>query len=231
MKSTKSLVLVIILVVALIGVFFLRGVMGSGIERVGFIVSGFFDQTFDYRHFSKLRLENQQLKFELEKVRENPSLIRDYRYESALVYSRYPLNDKKTVAINLGSRDGIEEGNPVLTEEKFLFGEVVSVENHQAEVRTLFDSDWKSSVAVGNFNNKAVLHGGSSPNLSLLPKEANVEVGDYIFNTADRFPLFQLIGTLDEIQSNESDLWNEASVQIPYEIEEIESLLVITDFP
>jgi len=44
---------------------------------------------------------------------------------------------------------------------------VVVVRSNQSEIETIFDVEWKSSVAVKEIENKAVMEGGQPPKLKL----------------------------------------------------------------
>lgn len=189
-----------------------------------------FDRSFDYKRFSEMQLENERLSFEIEKISEGSQINRNIEKKEALVYSRYPFSGSDRVVINAGEEEGVSESMPVLY-KGFLFGRVINTSNHQSEVQTVFDPEWKNSVGVGNYSDKAVFEGGSKPSVDLIPKDSSVEVGDEVFNLSPDYPIYQSIGTISELNSNAGELWKTGQVDIPYDVSQIKKVEVLVDFP
>lgn len=158
------------------------------------------------------------------------SFTRNRHYLEASLYSRYPFNDKEILVIDAGSDDGIKEGMPVFLRENVLLGKISSTKKTQSEVETIFNSAWRSSVFIGSKKIKAVLHGGKSPILELVPKGTVLERGDLVVNSSPDFPLGAYIGTVLNIYNDGSDLWFTADVDIGYSIQDAENVFVAADF-
>ena len=201
----------------------------------------------DSQIIQNLKLENEKLKkenqeqeelhsvrqfyIELENLKRGDSNILRFQYLPAQIYSRYPFNDRNLIVINVGSADDLREGLPVLAREGILLGRVSSVKRTQSEIQTIFDSNWRSSVGIGNTRIKAVLKGGFTPKLELIAKDEEILQGDDIFNLSPDFPLNLKIGNIKNLESTTDNLWRSANLEIPYKIDELNEVLLVLDFP
>ena len=178
MKLNKGIYFVLVFV--LLGLIFFRPILGSRIRS-------FLDGEVEGIGNNSLIFENQNLKAEIAQLKEiverTPREI-SRNYEFGFVYARYPFNVKSEVLINIGSRQNVSEGKPVLfgafgSEEigrSVLFGAVSEVFEETSLVSTIFDNDWRSEVKIGDKQALAVLEGGSIPRLRLINKEAAVMI-------------------------------------------------------
>jgi len=192
----------------------------------------FLGSLFSKQHtIQELTLENESLKQQLISF----SVVREkkeqYQYKIARVYSQYPFNDATSIIIDIGLDDGIKVGMPVMVKEGILLGKVKNVRRTQSEVETIFSPEWRTSVNVGKKMTKAVLHGGPTPNIDLIPIDENTSFGDEVTNSVSDFPMGALLGTLSEINKNANDVWKKSSLKTPYKIEFIDTVLIIVDFP
>ena len=194
------------------------------------IVSSFTDRAFDYKRLADLKEENESLKLKITTL--ESSLPQPHgEYINADVYSRYPFNDREIITINKGRKDGIKEGMTVLTKEELLLGKVIKLMNSQSEVETIFDPAWRSSVALGPNRVQAVLNGGKTLTLGLIPAEEKIEEGYEVFNISSGYPLYQLIGRISVVRYEAGTLWQNGEIGLPYDVGSITGVLVVTDFP
>lgn len=228
--SLKGVLIFIISLALLVFILFGHNNLFNFYQKTSNLISSIFDRSFDYKRFSEIRAENQRLKFQIEKLSENLPLKNDFKSRKALVYSRYPFSNRGIIIINLGESDGIQKDMPVLKND-FLLGKIINVSNHQSEVQTIFDSNWKSSVGVGDYSKKAVLEGGSNPKATLIPKEADVEVGDQVFSLSPEYPIYQPLGTLSDLKNKSGEIWRSGNVNIPYDMDDIKTVRVLISFP
>lgn len=228
MKTFKGLFKAFVLIAFFVGIFFFRGemtILFSGMR--GFFVS--FFHAADYRTFADLKTENISLKQELEKLRAWEASDKS-QFLEAQVYSRYPFSDKNIIVIDKGAVDGVTEGMPVLAKKNVLLGKVKSVRQFQSEVVTLFDPEWKSSVSIGEGHIKAVFHGANTPRAELIPKDATLKIGDEIKNIAPELPIGLSIGVINSTTTDEKKVWQTALVDTPFSMEDIDTVLVMTNF-
>jgi hypothetical protein len=86
-------------------------------------------------------------------------------------------------------------------------------------------------VNIGTTGAKAVLQGGAVPSLELISKEESVHNEEDVSNISSEFPLGVLLGTLQSLGSSSNDVWQHGTLALPYEIQDIASVLVLVDFP
>ena len=228
MKSFKHIVIPIVLVALIVFIVFWKDVTNSAYQRIQSTVGSIFGKGIAWDIANQLTMENQRLRFEL--AREESEEPED-RYLNVSVYSQYPFNDKAMFIISAGKEEGVAIGMPVLTPEQFLVGIVINVRKHQAEVQTFFDVSWRSSVAIGTAQNKAVLEGGQSPRLELIGRTYDIEEGDNVFNIDSDFPYAQLVGSVAHITDTPGNPWRTGSINIRYDVTNLVTVLVVTDFP
>lgn len=224
MRSLKIFVFALLTSLAL---FFFRGEIQKFFAAVRSLAVSFSDRSFSYVSFKEIESENQRLKFELESLKKKFPPARDSNYLKAEVYSRYPFNDRGLLIINLGAEDGLEAGLPVLTESGVPLGLVKTIKKTQSEVLTIFDPNWKSSVAIGESRTKAVLKGGVWPTLELIPEDAKITEGDVVMNISPEFPIDLIMGNAVNIKKSAEDVWFTAGFKALYESEDVDKVKVL----
>ena len=234
MRSFRTYVgFIIVGVVLTLSVVGFRGI-SSVFQGGRLLIVGFFDGTLSYEGSKALEAENLVLKKEvmrLSSLGESPFL--PYEFEGALrgVYSRYPFNTKGAFVVDFGERDLGVQGMPVLSKGGVLVGRLTNISRTQSEVQTIFDDRWATSVAVGDDRVEAVLAGGRVFRLELVPKDANISVGDIVVNISPEFPLNVPVGVIKEIRKSQEDLLPLVSVDPFVRVEELREVVVVTEFP
>lgn len=234
MKSFRVFVVVTICVLLAIIVFVWRFPLLRFFANVRVALVGSADPSFDYRSFEKLRLENEALIGECAASAFVPGALAEsgkYSVKEVKVFSLYPFNDYASVSIGAGSDEGLKEGMPVLTAPGVLLGKITAVSRTKSEVETIFSPSWKSTVSVGAQRIKAVLVGGATPYVDLLPKDAPVVAGDSVSNLAPEFPIDLFLGKADEFREGSNALWLRAAVNPFFRFEDIDRVLVVMNFP
>lgn len=228
MNSLRSIMVVFILILCALFLILFRNDVGLFFERVHLSVRGITDDSFSYETFLSLKrhhiLSSSMDSFTIiDSTQKN--LLR------ASVYSRYPFTNRGLVVIARGFKDGVQVGMPVLSSEGALIGIVRTVHNSQSEVQTIFDPEWRNSVAIGEKKVKAVMHGGNVPQLELIPKDEVIAIGSNVVNVSPELPFNVPIGTIGNVEFSNNDAWQRA-ILIPYVISnETEEVFIDTDFP
>lgn len=229
----KNLAFALAFIALLFLLFSWRASIARGLSGITASVESWFLQSADRETILKLQSENQSLKDELALQQAKISVPQNdrYHYKLAQIYSRYPFNDMSMVVLNMGSADGIKEGMPVFVEKGVLLGKVRKVSRTQSEVETIWSATWKTSVAVGVDQAKAVYQGGGTPTLLYLSKDAKVAVGDSIVSVDPEIPLGTLMGTIADVSTKSYDVWQNANVKPLYDPGAYIDVLVMIDFP
>lgn len=207
------------------------------ISDVRFLMSGFFDKSFNYRSFKRIEIENQILKDEvlrLRRLKRSGSGRSELNRKEANVYSNYPFNNKDALIIDFGKTDGARVGMPVFGSGDFknvLIGRIRAVKDKQSEVMTMFDSAWVSGIKISHNDSKAVLKGGVPPRLELVSGETEIKKGDVILNTSSEFPINAPVGVVASAERGTGRFWSRIYVQPLFLRNDLGLVGVATDFP
>ncbi len=233
MKSFRFLILSVVLVAIILVVFLFRIPITHFFRNVGILISGVADPNFSYESYENLKMQKDVLMQSCPVKNDCNSSIRSgrYDYKEASVFSNYPFNNYASIAIGLGSDDGIGVGMPVMAAEGVLLGKIKNVKRTVSEVETIFDPNWRSAVVFGANRSKALLVGGPAPYLDLISKEDISNVGDPVLSTAKDFPMNLLAGKILNQESGDNDAWYRAKMEPPFHFENLEKVLVVLNFP
>jgi len=193
-----------------------------------------------------LRRENQQLRSQAVQgvaiARENDQLRAlfnwqrqsPWRLKLANVVMRDPANWWRTVQIDLGTRDGLRENLPVITDAG-LVGRVSSVSLTRAQVILVGDPNCRVSALVENSaRDMGVLLAGGTLDTSLveltyLASSANLKPGQSVITSGlgGIFPKGIPIGQVVDSRSVEYGLYTDARVKLNANLGSLEQVWVL----
>ncbi|MBR3969202.1 MAG: rod shape-determining protein MreC [Clostridia bacterium] len=220
-------------------------------------VSNIIIDAFDnYSSGSRLSLENAELKAEIDalnkKIADYDELAQqnnfykeylgikdtnpDFVFTDATVISRDTDDPFGAFTINCGSTSGISKYDPVITGAG-LVGYITDVGLTSCKVTTILSPD----ITLGALDNRTQDSGIITGSLSFaqngfcqfanLSRSCSVAVGDYIVTSGEGiFPEGLLIGSVNNIGINEKNNSIYAEVKPFAEIEELRTVMVITEF-
>ena len=194
----------------------------------------------------QLRDENSQLQAQIIELRQQLaetsvlSALVDFaranpenRYQAAAVIARDPSPFLNYVIINRGSDNGLRRGMPVVTQQG-LIGRVDAVTAGAARVMLITDSASSVNVHLEPGRAEAVLRGQITGDLTLemIPQDADIQPGDLVLTSGlgGGYPQNILIGQITGVRSREQDIFKSASIQTMVDFDQIEIVLVITNF-
>ena len=188
---------------------------------------------------SRLQTEIIVLKQQISETRVLSALVDfarvqpENRYLAATVIGRDPSPFFEFVIINRGSDDGLRRGMPVVTQQG-LVGRVAAVTADAARVQLITDPASTINVKLEPSRAQAVIRGEVSGEISLamIPQSAPVEIGDLILTSGlgGNYPTNILIGQVTSVRRRETDLFQSASVQPVMDFNQLEIVLIITNF-
>ena len=188
---------------------------------------------------SRLQTEIIVLKQQISETRVLSALVDfariqpENRYLAATVIGRDPSPFFEYVIINRGSDDGLRRGMPVVTQQG-LVGRVAAVTADAARVQLITDPASTINVKLEPSRAQAVIRGEVSGEISLamIPQSAPVEIGDLILTSGlgGNYPTNILIGQVTSVRRRETDLFQSASVQPVMDFNQLEIVLIITNF-
>jgi cell shape-determining protein MreC len=131
------------------------------------------------------------------------------------VFSRYPLNLKDQILVDVGSADGVKFGGAAIS-DGILVGKVVGVSGDTSVIQTVFDPSFSIAVRIGKSKTDALLRGGVEPKLTLIPKTSVVEVGDAVYSASKDFEYGLPLGVLGPIGPTSQNIFSEADLILSY---------------
>ena len=157
----------------------------------------------------------------------------EYQYVGASVIGRDPSPFFKYIHINRGSDDGLRRGMPVVTQQG-LIGRVAQITASAALIELITDPAVTVNVRLEPSRAEAVLSGSITGDISLdmIPQDIGVEAGDLVLTSGlgGNYPPNILIGQVTGVRSLDYDLFQSASMQPVVDFNNLEIVLVITNF-
>jgi rod shape-determining protein MreC len=155
------------------------------------------------------------------------------RYRGAAVIGRDPSPFLHYVIINRGSNDGILRGMPVVTNQG-LIGRIDAVIADAARVQLITDPASSVNVRLQNAETEASLVGSVTGDLTLelIPQDIIIQQGDLVLTSGlgGSYPPDLIIGQVVNPRSRDIDLFQQATVQPVVDFNQLQLVLVITNF-
>ena len=205
-----------------------------------------------FTDISNLKTENQELKDknsqleqslrELENIKSENETLKEYlnlteKYGEYKTIPGYVINKdisnySKTIVINIGKKDGVEEKMTVIADEG-LVGYVISVTDNTVKVRTIVDT--ASSVSCLMSTNKdsivckGTLNNNSEVKAMYIATDANIVQGDSVETSGlgGIYPKGIHVGTVKKIVSTKNITDRYALVETAVNFTKINTVLVI----
>lgn len=207
-----------------------------------------------FTDINNLRQENKKLKEknseleqslrELENIKTQNETLKEYldlaeKYGEYKTIPGYVINKdisnySKTIVINIGKKDGVEENMTVIGNEG-LVGHIISVTDSTAKVQTIIDTASSVSSMMSTTKDSIVCK-GTLDNSSILkamyiPTDANIIQGDSIETSGlgGIYPKGIHIGTIKKVTNTLNMTDRYAEVETAVNFEKLNTVLVITN--
>jgi rod shape-determining protein MreC len=229
----------------------------NGLRALADPIADFFEGLFNR---GDLKRENERLREELERLQSQVAAVEDTQrraqeLEEALevkesrpddeflaadVIAQDPSGVKRALAINRGSKDGLDEGMVVLSKSGSLVGTVSRVYEDFAWLRLITDPNSAVNVAVlargdeEGSEARGVATGDLSGRLSLemVPAEAGITEGDLVTTSGlgGNYPRALLLGSVRSVEDKPQALFRKATVEPAADLSSLDTVMIITNF-
>lgn len=177
--------------------------------------------------------ENQILRQLLNYTRNNPQLT----YETTTIIGRSigfdPSNLLYFVYVDVGTRNGVAENMPVVT-DRGLVGRVVASSPNMAQVLLLIDPASSVNAIIQNSRVTGVVRGNIDGTITLerIPPNEEVNPGDIVLTSGlgGNFPDKLVIGQVTEVIRRDQDMFQVARIRPTVDFGKLETMLIITSF-
>ena len=177
--------------------------------------------------------------FELEKLKKENSLLKEAlkikeKFQKKIILANVigasPFNLDPCFLIDKGKKDGVEEGDIVLLNEKILVGKVKKVKENFSEVSTFFDKENSVTVTLKNRDLVGTLKAeNQNIFLDLIPKNASLKEGETIYSSGFdfKYPRGFLVGKIKKIEVKEDLPFLKIEIKLPYKWYQLSQVLVM----
>ena len=177
--------------------------------------------------------QNEDLRKKLDFSETHPQYILKAAEVRGRVIGSEPNNFMSVLIIDIGKRDGIAKGMPVVT-ERGLVGHIRSVGTNWSKVLLLIDPSSSVAALVQSSRAPGLVSGrlGQQLVMSYIPQEDQISVGDVILTSGmgGRYPKTLVIGQVTDVQQRDIDTFQQATVHPSVDFGRLETVLVITSF-
>lgn len=180
------------------------------------------------RELENIKTENETLKEYLNLTEK----YGEYKTMPAYIINKDISNYSKTIIINVGKNDGIEENMTVIADEG-LVGYVISVTDSTAKVRTIIDTSSSISCLMSTNKDSIVCKGTLNNNMELkamyIPTDANLVQGDSIDTSGlgGIYPKGIHVGTIKKIVATQNITDRYAIIETAVDFNKLNTVLVI----
>ncbi len=139
------------------------------------------------------------------------------------------------ITINVGRRQGVEIGMPVVSGGPGLIGRIAEVAPRTAKVQLLTDRESSVAAILQDSRVTGLIVGEQSLNLlrmAYIPQDKEIQVGDRVLTSGlgGLLPKGLVIGQVVEVEKMDYELFQEAAVRPALDLSQVEMVLVITEF-
>ena len=214
--------------------------MQKKIWQAGDYASDFFEAFLKAGDFRKeneaLRLKNQELSSSqnsLKEIEEENKTLREamglglekeFKLELAKVIGKDANQD--AILIDIGLKDGVSRGMPLITPQKVLIGNVIEVFPGHSRVLLISDKEsaFEARISSSSIFGLAKGLGKFRIFLDLLPKNESIKKGDLVVSNGF------LIGLISEVKQIDVKPFQQAEVSPFFDISNLDKAFIVIDF-
>lgn len=182
------------------------------------------------RELENVKSENETLKEYLDLTEK----YGEYSTVPAYIINKDISNYSKTIVINVGTDDGIEENMTVIADQG-LVGHVISVTNDTAKVRTIVDTSSSVSCLLSTTDESIVCKGTLEEESALkamyIPDDDGIIQGDSVETSGlgGIYPKGIHVGSIKRVVNTQNATDRYAIVQTAVDFDKLDTVLVITN--
>lgn len=137
------------------------------------------------------------------------------KYVQGDVYSRYPLNLKDELLVDVGAGAGVRTGGAAIF-NGMLVGRIKESGENLSIVQTVFDPNFSLPVRIGKNKVDALLKGGVEPKLTLIQKNSDISQDDMVYSASSELEYGLAIGEAGPATVSNAGVFAEAPLKLSY---------------
>ena len=182
------------------------------------------------RELENIKSENETLKEYLDLTEK----YGEYKTVPAYIINKDISNYSKTIVINVGTDDGIQENMTVIADQG-LVGHVISVTSNTAKVRTIVDTSSSVSCSLSTTDESIVCKGTLEEESALkamyIPDDDGIIQGDSVETSGlgGIYPKGIHVGSIKRVVNTQNATDRYAIVETAVDFDKLDTVLVITN--
>lgn len=225
--------------------YFISAPLQKALWGAGENTSGFFVGLFQGKNLVK---ENEDLRQKIQGLISENSFLKELKTENNLLRQSLNLGLEKdfqlkiadviakdiagdSLIVNKGKKDGVVEGNTVITPQKVLVGRIGEVMDNFSKIILISNKDSSFDAKITNSDAYGVVKGKgrSEAWLELIPKEKEVKIGDIVLTSplGGIFPKDILVGEIIEVQKSDVEPFQTAKIELSAKIQDLATVFII----
>lgn len=181
----------------------------------------------------EVEAQNEDLRRKLGFAEANPQYTLQAAEVRGRVIGSEPNNFMSILIIDVGKRDGVRVGMPVVT-ERGLVGHIRTVGPNWAKVLLIVDPTSSVAALIQASRLPGIVSGrlGYDLTMDYIPQEGQVAVGETVLTSGagGNYPKGLVIGQIVEVVQNDVATFQQAIVRPSVDFGQIETVLVLTSF-
>lgn len=189
----------------------------------------------------KLLEENQKLLSQLadlQKIQGENQFLREaldlqLNKDFELILGRVMGKDtaKDFILLNVGSREGVKQGFPVVLSNKILLGKVVDVYSDYSRVMLITDKKSKIDVEIPDSKGFALVKGdgGLKMSMDMFPKDKDLNEGSLILTSAlgGNYPEGMVVGKVKNVKAFDNEAFKKSDIELVFDLNQINNVFVV----
>jgi len=216
--------------------------------RAGERVSDFLETISEIKNLKK---ENEEIKLKNQELIAQIALLKELEKENEILREALAIGLEKEfklllaeviskdisqdfILINKGSKEGIAEGLPVITQQKVLLGKIKEVYENFSKVMPISNNQSSFSAKIPEREIQGLVKGKGNFKvlLDLIPRDKEIFPGDIVVSSVlgGIYPPGLLVGQIKEVKKSDIEPFQKAEIKPAFDIKEIETLFIILEY-
>jgi len=138
---------------------------------------------------------------------------------------------KDFILLNIGSKDGVKQGFPVVLSNKILLGKVIDVYPDYSRVMLITDKKSKIDVEIPDSKGFALVKGdgGLKMSMDMFPKDKELNEGSLVLTSAlgGNYPEGMVVGKIKNVKNFDNEAFKKSDIELVFNLNEINNVFVI----
>lgn len=193
-----------------------------------------FQASFLMQKLADLITPQYQLKAQIAELEQENADLKAQIFDQGImptstvkVYSSYPFNNSQYIVLAAGSKEGVSVGDVVTYGKNILVGKIQSVSLNESIAESIFNPNWEMSVRIGSQQVNSLFRGGIELDVTLIPKNTPVNIGDTVVTASQGFPYGLEVGTIQSVTDDVGTPYKHAVLTAPFKLQDLRDVSIV----